>query len=210
MSAQAVVEARDVTHAHRAGGRPVLDGVSFSAAHGEVVVVEGRSGSGKSTLCQLLAGLEAPDGGTVLVDGQEAHRLHDWARIGLMPQRLGLAEELTVAENVWLPCWVRGLPEPMDLLESLDVAHLAGRLGGQVSRGEQQRVALARAAVLGPVLAVLDEPTSHQDEEHAAVVVDRVVSLAREGTTVVVASHDPQLRDVADQVVRLRAGVRRE
>ena len=202
------VEARDVTHGRRAAGRPILSGVSFTVEAGELLVLEGRSGSGKSTLCQLVAGLEPPDEGRVLVGRTPAAEVRDWARLALLPQRLGLSEELTVTENVLLPCWVRGRDADPGLLAALDLERLAGRLTGQLSRGEQQRVALARAAVLVPDVVVLDEPTSHQDEAHADLVVDQVRALATAGSTVVVATHDPQLVSVADHVVHLKAGDR--
>jgi ABC-type lipoprotein export system ATPase subunit len=204
----AVVVVTDVTHGERSPGVPILDAVSMSAMAGQVVVVEGRSGSGKSTLCQLIAGLEAPDRGTVLVAGEPAARVRDWKRLALLPQRLGLPSELTVRENIALPCWVRGEEEPTGLLEAFDLLHLADRLTGQASRGEQQRVAIARAAALRPDVVVLDEPTSHQDEAHADVVGRELLELARAGSAVVVATHDPQLVSEADQVVHLTAGRR--
>jgi putative ABC transport system ATP-binding protein len=199
----------DVTHGERSPGVPVLTGVSMTAAAGSVVVVEGRSGSGKSTLCQLVAGLEPPDRGEVMVGGTPAVAVDDWARLALLPQRLGLPPELTVADNIALPCWVRGRTPPDGLLERLDLVHLADRLAGQASRGEQQRVALARAVVLEPEVVVLDEPTSHQDEGHAEVVVAELLRLARAGTTVLVATHDPRIVGTADTVVHLHAGDRR-
>jgi putative ABC transport system ATP-binding protein len=202
----AAVRVVDVTHGLRSEGIPILAGVSFDVIAGQFVTVEGRSGSGKSTLCQLVAGLEPPDDGVVLVGGEPAARVRDWARLAYVPQGLGLADELTVTENVALPCWVRGLPARPDLLEALDLAHLGGRLTGQASRGEQQRVAIARAAALHPVVVVLDEPTSHQDEAHAEVVADAVLALARAGSAVLVSTHDPRLVGAADRVVHLSAG----
>ena len=195
-----------VTHGERSPGIPILTDVSLSALPGEVVVIEGRSGSGKSTLCQLVAGLQAPDQGTVLVDGSPAASVRDWARCALLPQRLGLPDELTVAENVNLPCWVRGLPARHELLEAFDLAHLAGNLTAQASRGEQQRVAIARAAALSPAVIVLDEPTSLQVEAHAVLVAHQLLELARKGSAVLVATHDPRLVSEADQVVHLHAG----
>ena len=202
----AAVVVTGVTHGERAAGIPILSDVSLTAMPGEVVVIEGRSGSGKSTLCQLVAGLEAPDHGRVLVDGAAAVSVRDWARLALLPQRLGLPAELTVAENVSLPGWVRGLPARPELLEAFDLVHLADNLTGQASRGEQQRVAIARAAALGPVVIVLDEPTSHQDEAHADLVAQQLLELARAGSAVLVATHDPRLVSEADRVVHLHAG----
>ena len=204
--ADAVVVVSAVTHGQRAPGIPIIADVSLTAMPGEVVVIEGRSGSGKSTLCQLVAGLEPPDRGSVLVGGEPASNVRDWSRLALLPQRLGLPAELTVRENVTLPCWVRGLPEPAELLESFDLVHLADRLTGQASRGEQQRIAIARAASLGPDVIVLDEPTSHQDEGHAELVARQLLELARAGSAVLVATHDPRLVSEADQVVHLHAG----
>ena len=201
-----VVQVEDVTHGQRSPGVAIIAGVSLVVAAGEVVVVEGRSGSGKSTLCQLVMGLEAPDHGTVLVRGEPTAGLSDWSRVAALPQRFGLPLELTVAENVHLPAWLHGLPERPDLLEALDVAHLAHRLTAQASRGEQQRVAIARAASLRPDALVLDEPTSHQDEGHADLVVERLLAAAAEGSAVLVATHDPRLVDAADRVVHLDAG----
>ena len=202
----AAVTVSAVTHGERSPGIPILSEVSLTAMPGEVVVIEGRSGSGKSTLCQLIAGLEAPDHGRVLVGGDAAVSVRDWARLALLPQRLGLPAELTVAENVSLPSWVRGLPERPELLEAFDLGHLAANLTGQASRGEQQRVAFARAAALGPDVVVLDEPTSHQDEAHADLVAHQLLELARAGSAVLVATHDPRLVSEADQVVHLHAG----
>ena len=201
-----VVRVEDVTHGSARRGSRSSPGSPSSSRPGEVVVVEGRSGSGKSTLCQLVMGLEAPDHGTVLVRGAPTAGLSDWSRVAALPQRFGLPLELTVAENVHLPAWLHGLPERHDLLEALDVAHLADRLTAQASRGEQQRVAIARAASLRPDALVLDEPTSHQDEGHADLVVERLLAAAAEGSAVLVATHDPRLVEAADRVVHLDAG----
>ncbi|WP_377641590.1 ATP-binding cassette domain-containing protein [Oryzobacter terrae] len=202
----AVVRVEDVTHGRRSPGVPIIAGVSLVVAAGEVVVVEGRSGSGKSTLCQLVMGLEPPDHGTVLVHDAPAAGPSDWSRVAALPQRFGLPLELTVAENVHLPAWLHGAPERRDLLDALDIAHLADRLTAQASRGEQQRVAIARATSLRPDVVVLDEPTSHQDEAHADLVVERLLGAAAEGCAVLVATHDPRLVEAADRVVHLDAG----
>jgi putative ABC transport system ATP-binding protein len=201
-----VVVVSAVTHGERSPGVAILSDVSMSAMAGEVVVIEGRSGSGKSTLCQLVAGLEAPDQGQVTVGGTSAASLRDWGKLSLLPQRLGLPSELTVAENVTLPCWMRGMPARPDLLEAFDLVHLADRRTGEASRGEQQRGEITRAAALGPDVIVLDEPTSHQDEAHADLVAHQLLELARAGSAVLVATHDPRLVAEADQVVHLHAG----
>ena len=205
--AEPVVVVSGVTHGQRSAGVPIVADVSFTALPGQVVVIEGRSGSGKSTLCHLVAGLEPPDRGTVLVGGDPAASVQDWGRLALLPQRLGLPAELTVEQNITFPCWMAGRPDRPELVEAYDLGHLVGRLTGQASRGEQQRVAIARAAALDPDVVVLDEPTSHQDEAHAEVVVERLLALARAGSAVLIATHDARLVSAADRVVHLHAGV---
>lgn len=187
-------------------GRPgVLDEVSLHVAPGELVVLSGRSGSGKSSLCHLIAGVGRPTRGTVDVLGRPAHDWADWTRVTLLPQRLALAAELSVAENVAWPCWLAGATPRPGLLEALALDHIADRLTGESSLGEQQRTALARALATSPGCAVLDEPTGHQDDGNAERVVDAIVARTP-GTAVVVATHDERLLAVADRVVRLEAG----
>lgn len=212
-----------VTHrVGAAGSAMVLHEVDVTVAAAECVALAGRSGSGKTTLCHLVAGFGRPTSGAVLVAGTPADEIDDWAVVSLLPQRLALAEELTVAENVMLPLLLRVARRGSagdrsaaaaavtargeQLLEILGLAALAGRLAGQTSLGEQQRAALARALVAFPRLAVLDEPTGHQDDGH----VDRVlaaIALAREhGTAVLVATHDERVLRAADRIVSMREG----
>lgn len=197
------LELREVEHGERSPGVPIVRRVDAELAPGRLVVLLGRSGSGKSTLCQLVAGLEAPDRGQVLLDGRPTHEVHDWAELALLPQRFGLPPELTVTECLSLPAWLRGRPVPAALLDDLDLVHLADRLTGEASRGEQQRVALGRAAVLGPRVLVADEPTSHQDEAHTAHVLGVLAAAAAAGSLVVVATHDARIAEVADEVIGL-------
>jgi putative ABC transport system ATP-binding protein len=195
-----------VTHGRRERDRPVLDDVSLEVARGEVVALVGRSGSGKSTLCQLAAGLERPDAGTVEVDGRPSVPAGGWDVVAFQPQRLALAPELSVAENALLPCRLAGVAPPPDLLAVLDVEHLAQRAAGLTSLGEQQRTGIARALCRRPVLALLDEPTGHQDDDHVSAVVAALVRAAHSGSAVLVATHDARVWEVADRVVRLDEG----
>ena len=133
--------------------------------------------------------------------------MRDWARLALLPQRLGLPAELTVAENVTpavLGAGTARATRPAGGLRPRRTSPTA--CTGQASRGEQQRVAIARAAALGPDVIVLDEPTSHQDEAHADLVAHQLLELARAGSAVLVATHDPRLVSEADRVVHLHAG----
>ena len=191
---------------HRQGTVTILRDVSLSLGGAALVVLAGRSGSGKSTLCHLVAGVMRPSAGSVLVADGPAHRVRDWAVVSLLPQRLALAPELSVAENALLPARLRGRAVDPLLLESLGLDAIADRPVHETSLGEQQRTALARALVLGPSVAVLDEPTGHQDDEHVGLLLDALVAAARAGTLVLVATHDQRVIDVADETVHLRSG----
>jgi ABC-type lipoprotein export system ATPase subunit len=192
---------------HRRAAVTILRDVDLRLEPARLTVLAGRSGSGKSTLCHLVAGVMRPSTGAVSVADGPAHRVRDWAVVSLLPQRLALAAELTVAENALLPARLRGrTPAPPDLIERLGLDAIADRPARETSLGEQQRTALARALVLGPAVAVLDEPTGHQDDEHVGLILDAVMTAARAGTLVLVATHDQRLIDVADETVNLRSG----
>jgi ABC-type lipoprotein export system ATPase subunit len=148
----------------------------------------------------------APTTGEVLVAGRPAHPAADWATVSLLPQRLALEPELTVAENVLLPAGLRGRPPAEDLLDRLGLTGIAGRPARDTSLGEQQRTALARALVLNPEVAVLDEPTAHQDDDHVHLILAALGAAVSAGTLALVATHDHRLIDTADTVVHLRSG----
>lgn len=192
---------------HDVPGRPrVLDDVGLTVLPGELVVVAGRSGSGKSTLCHLVAGVGRPTRGAVTVLGRPAHEWADWTRVALLPQRLALVPELSVLENVSWPTRLAGVgADPAPLLEALALGHLAHALTGDSSIGEQQRTALARALAPAPDLAVLDEPTGHQDDANVERVL-AVLTARGPGTAVLVATHDHRVIAVADRVVELHSG----
>jgi len=179
----------------------VLQNVDLEAESGSLVALTGHSGSGKSTLCHLVAGLERPSSGTVMINGEATADVTDWSRISVVPQRLALLEQLTAVENLALPVLSSGRqvdPEAVhELLESLGVAVLSNRLVGQGSIGEQQRISVARALVLGAALIVLDEPTAHQDDENAGRVIDAIAKVIDAGALVVTSTHDPRLLDRA-------------
>lgn len=221
-----VLEVRSVTHTYtlrHASAVTALHDVDLVAERGELVCVSGPSGSGKSTLCHLAAGLERPLHGTVRVSGHAPDRLRDWRMVAVAPQRHGLIPDLSVAENVWLPVHygaghvseggahaseggAHGDGAVAAALELLDIAHIEGRMARQTSLGEQQRTAVARAIVLRPSLVVLDEPTSHQDDEHVDQVLEAFLAVREHGTALLVASHDERVMDVADRTVRLDEG----
>ena len=206
-----ILRVERVTHRlGRPGTPPVLTDVDLEIDAVGLVALAGRSGSGKSTLCHLVAGLGSPGAGRIRVDGRAAHEIDDWALVSLLPQRLALIEELSVRENVLLPTVLagRGRPEAdaQRWLDGLGLAAVADRPATAASLGEQQRAALARALVLRPRLAVLDEPTGHQDDANVALVLQMLAAARDEGTTVLIATHDDRVLAVADQVVELRGG----
>jgi putative ABC transport system ATP-binding protein len=187
--------------------------LTFVAHAGEVVMVRGRSGSGKSTLLALLVGWCAPDAGAIERVGDWAHggAWRRWDRTAIVPQVLSPLAELSVAENVELVLRLGGTPRveaagpTAAVLEALDLDPLAGRPATETSLGQQQRLAVARAVVARPTVLLADEPTSHQDADHGRLVLDALRICAAAGSTVIVASHDEAVRDVADQVVDLDA-----
>jgi ABC-type lipoprotein export system ATPase subunit len=130
----------------------------------------------------------------------------DWGEVSLLPQRHALEPELTVAENVLLPAGLRGRGDGTDLLDRLGLTPIAGRPARDTSLGEQQRTALGRALVLNPAVAVLDEPTGHQDDDHVRLILEVLAAAVRSGTLALVATHDPRVIDTADVVVRMRSG----
>jgi putative ABC transport system ATP-binding protein len=207
------LHAADLHKAYRRGREEVhaLRGVSIEVRPGEVVALLGRSGSGKTTLLNCLLGWERPDRGTVSVPGVAAPEQAPWATVAVVPQRFGLVEELSLADNVELPARLAGLPDPraaaLATLDALRLGHLAERSPEEVSLGEQQRTALARALVVRPSFLVADEPTGRLDEELSTLVLSTLRDVyAAEGTGVLVASHDPVVVAAADRVVRMSDG----
>ena len=186
-----------------------LDGVDLDAVAGEVVALVGRSGSGKTTLLNVAAGWEIPDEGDVVRPGDARP---DWSDVAVVPQHLGLMDELTVRENVEYAARLTGQLHARrelidDLLEQLGLAHLQHRPPRETSLGEQQRTAVARAVVLGPTLVVADEPTAHQDAGWAAAVLRILGDAAVAGSTCLVATHDPDVLGAVDRIDRMADGL---
>ncbi|MET0426215.1 MAG: ATP-binding cassette domain-containing protein [Actinoplanes sp.] len=203
-----LVEVKAVGHTRGTGAAAtrVLQEVDLTLEPATTAVLAGRSGSGKSTLCHLIAGVMAPTTGAVLVAGRPAYPVTDWAGVSLLPQRLALEPDLTVAENVLLPAALRGRDPSADLLDRLGLTAIAARPARDTSLGEQQRTALARALVLTPAVAVLDEPTAHQDDDHVQLILEVLAETVRAGTLALIATHDQRVIDVADRVIRMHSG----
>ncbi|HSE02955.1 MAG TPA: ABC transporter ATP-binding protein [Methylomirabilota bacterium] len=221
MSAPAV-ELVHVSKAYREGDseRAVLADVSVAIAPGEIAVLVGRSGSGKSTLLNLIAGIDRPTSGRVVVDGTDLTALDENARtrfrrrhIGFVFQFFNLIPLLTVEENLLLPLELNGLAgaagaaRARGLLERVGLGGRGASLPDRLSGGEQQRVAIARALVHDPALILADEPTGTLDAETATVVLALLDGLAREaGKTVVMVTHSREVVGVADRIFAVQRG----
>ena len=219
MSAEGVplVELRGVNK--HFGALHVLKDVDLTVGKGEVVVVIGPSGSGKSTLCRTINRLETIDSGTIVVDGQplpaEGKELAQLrARVGMVFQSFNLFAHKTVLQNVVLgPVKVKGVKKDAavargrELLERVGIASQADKYPAQLSGGQQQRVAIARALAMDPMVMLFDEPTSALDPEMINEVLDVMTTLARDGMTMVVVTHEMGFaRRAADRVVFMDDG----
>ncbi|MFC9974952.1 amino acid ABC transporter ATP-binding protein [Spirillospora sp. NPDC050679] len=197
----------------------VLQDINLTVHRGEVVVVIGPSGSGKSTLCRSINRLEPIDSGTILVDGKKLpEEGKDLARlradVGMVFQSFNLFAHKTILENVMLgPVKVRKQNKAeaerhaMELLERVGIANQAGKYPAQLSGGQQQRVAIARSLAMKPKVMLFDEPTSALDPEMINEVLDVMTSLARDGMTMIVVTHEMGFaRKAAQKVVFMADG----
>lgn len=210
----ALMHVANVTKSFLRGAEVVhaLEDIDLQLVGGEIAALVGPSGSGKTTLLYLMSGWETPDTGSVrwnVAGGEPADA--SWDRIALVPQSLGLAEELTARENIELPLRLKGEEDAgrgrvEELMSRLDLEDLADRYPLETSLGEQQRVAVARALVLEPDLLLTDEPTSHQDDSRAAAIFALIGELAGSGSCCVVATHDRDIARYVDRVIKMRDG----
>ncbi|MHC5111157.1 MAG: ABC transporter ATP-binding protein [Planctomycetota bacterium] len=217
-----VVEATDVRRVYGGSGQPIvaLDGVSLSVAQGSLVVLMGASGSGKSTLLHLLAGLDEPTGGRILVGGKDLAAMSDYERtvfrrrhIGIVFQAYNLLPTLNAVENTTLPAVLNGTMggqverQALDLLELMGLQDRVHHRPQAMSGGEQQRVAIARAMINEPLVLLADEPTGNLDTNHSEAVWHKLAALVRDhGTTVVAVTHEPSGATYADRVLVMKDG----
>ena len=220
--AEHLIELRDVCKIYSEGLESevrALDGISLTIDHGEFVAVVGQSGCGKSTLMNVLGCLDIPTRGTYLLDGTDVQELSDGQlsrirnqEIGFIFQQYNLIQTLTVQENVELPLIYRGI-DPIDrkelALEALNRVGLADRrkhYPTQMSGGQQQRVAIARAISAHPPIIMADEPTGALDSRTGQQVLQFLRQLNREGSTVILITHDDGIAATAPRRVRLSDG----
>ena len=197
----------------------VLKDITFSIPKGKFIVVSGPSGSGKTTLLNIIGGIDKPTTGKIFVNDQDLtvqneDFLSDFRcnNVGFVFQSYNLVSTLTVAENVAFPMEWTGKPEDeiekriTELLETVGLQNRANHFPAQLSGGEQQRVAFARALANDPQLILADEPTGNLDDKNAQKIVQVLQLLKEKGKTVIVSTHDVQIKQLADQVLCLEDG----
>lgn len=222
MIREPIIRLQDLVKSYAQGDetRFVLDGASAQVGLGEFLAIQGRSGSGKTTLLNLIAGLDTPDSGQVVVDGMDLGSLSERARtlfrrdhIGFIFQFFNLIPTLTVLENVTLPAELAGAPleevvkRAQDLLERVSLRHRQNEPPDQLSGGEQQRVAIARAMIQEAPIILADEPTGNLDRATGQQVLSLLLDLTSEmGKTLVMVTHSREIASSADRVLAIRDG----
>jgi putative ABC transport system ATP-binding protein len=201
-----------------AGSLTILHPLDLTIDAGRVVAITGPSGSGKSTLLGLLAGLDAPSSGSVILDGVDITALDEdslarlrGTRIGFVFQFFHLLPSLTALENVLVPMEIAGVPQAAarakSLLDEVGLQDRGHHYPSQLSGGEQQRVAIARALANNPPIVLADEPTGNLDSATGHSVIELLLAVNRtRKTTLVLVTHDPELAAVADVAIALRDG----
>jgi putative ABC transport system ATP-binding protein len=219
MSAAATI--RQVTRRYVMDGETVhaLRGVSFEVPEGDYVAIMGPSGSGKSTLLHLLGCLDRPTSGTILLGDEDVSRLSDdelseirASRIGLVFQAYNLIPQLTVLENIEVPLVYQRRLTARDRRRCQELAELVGlseRLKHrptQLSGGQQQRVAIARSLVNDPYFILADEPTGNLDSATTEEILTLLETLNREGKTIIMVTHEPEVGSRTHRIIRLKDG----
>lgn len=198
------------------GPLKALVNVNLTVENGEWVAIMGPSGSGKSTMMNIIGCMDKPTMGEVLLDGADISKESNKAltairrdKIGLIFQQFHLVNYLTAVENVMVSQYYHSMPDEKEALEALERVGLKDRakhLPSQLSGGEQQRVCIARALINHPEIVLADEPTGNLDEANENIVLDIFKQLHREGTTLIVVTHDPEVAEEAQRTVVLEHG----
>lgn len=202
------------------GDLEVLRGVDLTVDAGEIVSIVGASGAGKTTLLQIIGTLDLPDEGTISIDGMSTSGMSRSDLSAFRNKHLGfvfqfhrLLPEFNALENVMMPAWIAGTSDAKgrlratELLQELGMGHRMEQNPSELSGGEQQRVAVARALMNGPRVLLADEPSGNLDSENAALLHDLFFDLReRLGQTIVIVTHNEQLAQRADRVLRMEDG----
>lgn len=197
---------------------PAVDGVDLSICRGDFVSIIGRSGSGKSTLLNMIAGLLTPTSGSITLEGTDIHALKDKeiselrnTRLGYIPQGFGALSTLTVFDNVRLPYFLSkrqgdASGRALFLLDEVGISSLADSLPSQLSGGELRRVLIARALMNEPDIVIADEPTSDLDVETTRGIMELFARINRNGTTVLIVTHELDTLEFGSRVLRMASG----
>lgn len=221
-AAAPVICLRDVRKDYVVGDSRIhaLDGVSLQVSPGEFVCISGRSGSGKSTMLNMLAGLEKPSAGEIVILDKHMEAMSESARIRFRRQYIGfvfqsynLMQQYTAAENVELPLMLRGVgrrerrKRALEVMEQVGILSHAAHKPSELSGGQQQRVGIARALITKPPIIFADELTGNLDTKTSAEIMELLTGLFREsGTTFMLVSHDPDMSRYTDRTIHLLDG----
>lgn len=217
-----VIRLQDVRKEYIVGDSHIhaLDGVSLTVSPGEFVCISGRSGSGKSTMLNMLAGLEKPTSGEIIILDKHIENMSESARIRFRRQYIGfvfqsynLMPQYTAVENVELPLMLRGIgkrerrKQALAVMEQVGIVSHAEHKPSELSGGQQQRVGIARALITKPPIVFADELTGNLDTKTSAEIMDLLTGLFREsGTTFMLVSHDPDMSQYTDRTIHLLDG----
>ena len=215
-----MIELRSVSKTVQSGDHPltILHPLDYTIGAGQFVAIVGPSGSGKSTLLGLLAGLDAPSTGSIVIDGTDITKLGEDAlaklrgeKIGFVFQFFHLVPSLTAVENISVPMEIAGRRDAMararQLIGEVGLADRAHHYPSQLSGGEQQRIAIARALANDPPIVLADEPTGNLDSGTGRIILDLLLNVRRtRGATLVLVTHDAELAGLADTRLTLRDG----
>lgn len=216
-----LIEIRNIYKIYNPGENEVraLDGINLTVEHGEFLAIVGQSGSGKSTLMNMLGLLDIPTSGTYTLDGVNVANMTDDElseirnkEIGFIFQGFNLIPSLTAVENVELPLVYRGMKKEernklaLEALERVGLSHRLDHLPKQMSGGQQQRVAIARAVAARPPIILADEPTGNLDSHSGVEVMKILHELHEEGRTVILITHDNDIANEAQRVIRIQDG----
>jgi putative ABC transport system ATP-binding protein len=217
-----IVKAENLSKIYGSGSSKVvaLDSVNLEIYKGEIVAILGPSGSGKTTLLNLLAGLDVPTSGTIVIDGQEITKMSEEEKakfraknMGFIFQFFNLIPVLTAVENVELPLLLNKVPvadarkRALELLELMGISHRKDAYPSQLSGGEQQRVSIARALSTTPKIIWADEPTGALDVKNGEQIKKLIIELNKEfRTTFVIVTHDQSVAQIANRIMRMENG----
>jgi len=194
---------------HESSESKILTNINLHIKKGECVILKGISGSGKTTLLSIVAGLDKPSSGKVLIDGDPISKLPDLfaselraKKIGMIFQHFNLFEHLSVLENVTVPLIPFGLTmkevyqKAQKALKLANIEHKSSLVASRLSGGEKQRTAIARALVANPEIILCDEPTANLDKENSLLFIETIKELHKMGKTIVIATHDPLFEEL--------------